>query len=116
MHRLVEMKSEKNLGEFEIIVLAAILRQGEGAYGASIKREIEERSGRTSSLGALYATLTRLETKGLVASRFGEATAKRGGRAKRYYTIEPLGRAQLERSILSMQKMVQGIMPWTARI
>lgn len=106
------MTSEKNLGEFEILVLAAILRQGKGAYGASIKREIEERSGRAPSLGALYATLTRLETKGFVSSQMGEATAERGGRAKRYYEIEAEGRAQLERSILSMRKMVQGIIFW----
>lgn len=108
------MTSEKNLGEFEILVLAAILRQDKRAYGASIKREIEERSGRAPSLGALYATLTRLEAKGFVRSQMGEATAERGGRAKRYYEIEAEGRAQLERSILSMRKMVQGIISWPA--
>ncbi len=106
------MTREKNLGEFEILVLAAILRQHDQAYGTSIKHELEKRTGRSPSLGALYATLTRLEKKGYIKSRVGEATATRGGRAKRYYSIEAAGRIQLERSISSMRKMVQGLISW----
>ncbi len=104
--------ASKNLGEFEILVLAAILRQGDAAYGTSIKREIEERTGRSPSLGALYATLTRLEAKQYVSSRMGEATAQRGGRAKRYYAIEPLGQQLLEQSIQSMRNMTEGLVAW----
>lgn len=101
--------SNKNLGEFEIMVMAAILRQGGDAYGVSIRQEIEDRTGRSPSLGALYATLSRLEKKALVRSRVGEATAERGGRAKRHYTIEPLGERLLERSIAALQNMTEGL-------
>ncbi len=104
--------TNKNLGEFEILVLAAILRQAGDAYGTSIKREIEGRTGRKPSLGALYATLTRLETKNYISSRIGEATAERGGRAKRYYDIKPLGQALLEQSIAAMRNMTQGLVAW----
>jgi len=107
-------KTNKNLGEFEILVLAAILRQGDVAYGASIKRDIEERTGRSSSLGALYATLSRLESKKYVQSKMGEATAQRGGRAKRYYAIEPLGQQLLEQSVRSLRNMTEGLVSWRA--
>ncbi len=104
--------ANRNLGEFEILVLAAILRGDGDAYGASIKREIEERTGRSPSLGALYATLSRLETKQYVRSRIGEATAERGGRAKRHYVIEPLGRRLLEQSIAGLRNMTDGLIAW----
>ena len=108
--------TNRNLGEFEILVLAAILRQAGDAYGASIKREIEERTGRSPSLGALYATLTRLESKKYIKSRMGEATAERGGRAKRFYTLQPVGQSLLERSITSMRNMTEGLVSWRTGI
>ena len=108
------MKSNKNLGEFEILVLASVLRQDGDAYGASIKKDIEERTGRSVSIGALYATLSRLEEKAYVSAEMGEATPERGGRAKRYFRIEPTGRVLLERSVSSMRNMVEGLFPWPA--
>ena len=106
------MHKSKNLGEFEIMVLAALVRLGPDAYGVSIRQEIEDRADRKVSVGALHATLTRLEAKSYVSSRVGEATAERGGRAKKYYEIEASGRAQLEKSISSLGNMLKGIQPW----
>lgn len=108
--------ANKNLGEFEILVLAAVLRLGEGAYGTRIKQEIESRTGRSTSLGALYATLSRLEAKKFVRSRLGEATAERGGRAKRYYMIEPLGEQLLNQSIRSLRNMTDGLVSWSMEV
>ena len=107
------MRKVKNLGEFEIIVLAALIRLGDDAYGVSIRREIETRSGRKTSVGALYATLSRLEEKGYVSCRVGEATPERGGRAKHYYAATAAGRAQLERSIAMLNAMLRGLPKWS---
>lgn len=79
------------LGEFEYLLLTASARLGEEAYGAAIRREIEEATGRRCSIGALYTTLDRLETKGLVKTRMGEATPQRGGRAKRMVSVTAKG-------------------------
>jgi DNA-binding PadR family transcriptional regulator len=79
------------LGDFERIVLLALVRLRENAYGVTIRREIEERAGREVSYGALYTTLDRMETKGYVSSRIGEPTQVRGGRAKKYFQIEAPG-------------------------
>lgn len=108
------MNKNKSLGEFEVLVLAALARLGPAAYGVSIRREIESAAQRAVSLGALYATLSRLETKGFVASRFGAPTPERGGRAKRYYKLLPDGRAQLERSLTAFRNIAQGIVLWPA--
>ena len=80
------------LGEFEQIVLLAVLHTGDDAYGVPVWREIEARTGRVVSLPAVYKTLDRLEAKGLVRSGVGEPTAERGGRAKRVYTVTPRAR------------------------
>ena len=106
------MSKAKNLGEFEIIVLAALIRLGADAYGVSIRQEIESRTGRSVSIGALYSTLSRLEDKGYVASRMGDATPERGGRAKRFYEIKAEGEAQLEKSVFALGKMLKGIKAW----
>ena len=79
-----EMARGAYLGEFELMVLLALIRLGDDAYGVPICREIETRSGREAAIGSVYAALERLEAKGLVTSRLGDATAVRGGRAKRY--------------------------------
>lgn len=102
-------KSGENLGEFEVLVLAALVRLGPEAYGVTIRREIETRACRDVSIGALYSTLSRLEAKGLVRSRMGDPTPERGGRAKRHYRIEPRGRALLEQSLTAFHRMSQGI-------
>jgi len=78
-------------GDFERIVLLALVGLRENAYGVMIRREIEERAGRKVSYGALYTTLDRMEAKGYVSSRVGEPTQARGGRAKKYFQIEAPG-------------------------
>jgi DNA-binding PadR family transcriptional regulator len=79
------------IGEFEYLLLAAAVRLGDDAYGASIRQEIEAATKRTCSVGALYTTLDRLETKGLVKTWMGEATPQRGGRAKRMVRVTVKG-------------------------
>ena len=79
------------LTDFELMILLAILRAGDEAYGVVIAREIETTAGRTVLLGAVYAALERLERNGLVASSVGEPTALRGGRAKRFFRVTPRG-------------------------
>jgi DNA-binding PadR family transcriptional regulator len=106
------MLKSKNLGEFEILVLAALTRLGKDAYGVSIRQDIEERTGRSVTVGALYSTLNRLEEKKYVASTIGEATAQRGGRAKRHYELTSTGQMQLEKSITALNNMLEGVKPW----
>ena len=77
----------KTLGDFEQMILFALVALGEDAYGASIRREIVERTGREVSAGAVYTVLDRLERNGLVVSRVGEPTAERGGRRKKHYQL-----------------------------
>ena len=79
------------LTDFEIMILLAILRIGDEAYGVPVAREIEATTGRIVQLPAIYAALDRLEGQGLVESRIGEATAQRGGRAKKYFSLTPTG-------------------------
>jgi len=79
------------LGEFEYLILTASAKLGEEAYGAAIRQAIEEATGSACSIGALYTTLDRLEQKGYIKTRMGEATAQRGGRAKRMVRITPQG-------------------------
>jgi DNA-binding PadR family transcriptional regulator len=79
------------LGEFEYLMLTAVARLGEGAYGVPIRQEIEDATGRPCSIGALYTTLDRLETKGLVKTAMGDPTPQRGGRPKRMVRITPKG-------------------------
>jgi PadR family transcriptional regulator PadR len=79
------MQQRFGLGAFELMIMLALMRLGESAYGVPIAREIEDASGRAVALATLYATLARLEKKGLVSSQLGEPTAERGGRAKRYF-------------------------------
>lgn len=105
------MSERDNLGEFEQLVLLAILRLGDEAYGMRIRREIDERAGRPISVGAMYSTLDRLEQKGFVDSALGEATSERGGRAKRFFTVNPSGRQMLTRSLTAVGKMARGFFP-----
>lgn len=79
------------LGPFEQAVLQAVIRQSGDGYGVTIRREVTEITGREIAIGAIYTTLARMETKGLVSSRVGEATPERGGRAKRYFRVEASG-------------------------
>jgi DNA-binding PadR family transcriptional regulator len=79
------------LTDFELMILLAVLRAGDEAYGVAIARDIEQTTGRTVLLGAVYAALERLERNGLVSSSVGEPTAARGGRAKRFFRVTPRG-------------------------
>lgn len=79
------------LTDFELMILLAVLRVGEEAYGVQIAREIESTCGRRVLLGAAYAALDRLERNGLVSSTTGEPTPERGGRAKRFFRVTPRG-------------------------
>ena len=85
-------------GEFEMVVMLALLHLGDRAYGMTIRLEIEERTGRSVSIGAVYTTLRRLQRKGFVSSQLGEPSPSRGGRAKKYFTLEPEGLEALRRS------------------
>ena len=97
------------LGEFEQLVLLAILRAGEDAYGVPIQRAIVDRSGRDVSLAAVYKTLTRLEEKGLVSTHVGEPTPERGGRRKTYYTLTPAGQRAVRQSVEVLRRMMRGL-------
>ena len=97
------------LGEFEQIVMLALLRLGSEAYGASVCAEIEKRSGRGVSMSAVHTTLERLEQKGLLKSRLGDPTPQRGGKRKRHYELAPLGLRALQASYRSLKSMADGI-------
>ena len=86
------------LGEFEMVVMLTLVHLGDAAYGMTIRREIEERTGRTVSIGAVYTTLRRLQRKGYVSSQLGAPSPSRGGRAKKFFTLEPDGLTALRRS------------------
>ena len=94
-----------SLGDLEHLVLLAILRLGDRAYGVPILEEIATRTGRRVSRPSVYIALRRLESKGLVASRMGDATPERGGRAKRYFTLTRLGHRQLHASRTALLSM-----------
>lgn len=89
---------ETNLGEFQEIVLLAILILADEAYGLRIQKEISQRLNRELSRGALHTALSRLEEKGFINSHFGGATTERGGRRKRFYALTNSGRAALTQS------------------
>ncbi|HUR19245.1 MAG TPA: PadR family transcriptional regulator [Vicinamibacterales bacterium] len=95
------------LGEFEQVVLFAVA-QIDDAYGATIRDEIERRTGRQVSAGAIYTTLDRLEARGLLTSWWGEPTAERGGKRKRHFRLKPAGREALARSWQAMRAMARG--------
>lgn len=99
------------LGEFEQLVLLAVLRLGDGAYGTPICREIEERTGRGVARGAVYITLDRMEKKGFLKSRFADSTPERGGRARRYYKLQKAGLVALRDSIERISRMSDGLEP-----
>jgi PadR family transcriptional regulator, regulatory protein PadR len=86
------------LGGFELLVLLALIRLGDEAYGVPISEAIEKSSGRQVALGSVYITLERLQNKGLVSSELGESTAVRGGRAKTYFRITAKGLREVRRA------------------
>jgi DNA-binding PadR family transcriptional regulator len=100
-----------SLGEFEQLVLLALLHLGERGYAINARAEIERRTGRHVTRGAVYVTLDRLEKKGFLESWLADPTPERGGRAKRYYRVRPVGIAVLKRSRTALQSMWQGLEP-----
>ncbi len=109
------MAGREHLGEFEQIVLLAVLRLGDEAYGVPIRLEIETRTRRTVTVGALYRTLDRLEAKGFVTSWFGEPTAARGCRSRRYFKLKPAGLRTLRASRDVLAAMWDGLEPQVPR-
>jgi len=97
------------LGNLELIVLLALIRLGEDAYGVPISRELEERGGREVALGSVYAALERLEEKGLVSSQLGEPTPERGGRAKKYFRVTARGLREVRETRRALKRLWQGL-------
>ena len=100
------MAKTDSLGQFEQLVLTAILAKGDKAYGVTIQEKVEELAQPKSvSLGAVYVTLDRLEDKGLISSWLSDPTPERGGRSKRCYRLEGLGERALQESLATAQRM-----------
>jgi PadR family transcriptional regulator, regulatory protein PadR len=109
------MAERSHLGSFELIVMLAVIRLGDDAYGVPISREIRERGGRTVTFGSLYATLERLEQKGLISSELGEPTPERGGRAKKYFRVTAKGLREVRVTQRALQKLWQDLPQLEAR-
>jgi DNA-binding PadR family transcriptional regulator len=101
--------SRDYLGNFELMVMLALIRLGEGAYGVPISTEIEATTGREVGVGSVYAALGRLEEKGLVSSEVGEPTAERGGRAKRHFRVTGKGLRVVRETQQSFVKLWKGL-------
>lgn len=105
-----QMPRPDSLGQFEQLVLTAILTLRDDAYGVTIHAKVQELSKpRPVSLGAVYVTLDRLEDKGLVSSWLSDPTPERGGRAKRYYRLEAVGERALQESVATAQRVADSI-------
>ncbi len=103
------MGTTSPLGDFEQLVLLAVLRLRQQAYGVGIRREIEQRTGRPVSRGAVYVTLDRLEEKGYLSSVRADEPAPRSGQARRYYRVEPEGLTALEAAHSALRNMWSGL-------
>jgi PadR family transcriptional regulator PadR len=103
------------IGEFEYLLITAATRLGDEAYGAAIREEIEATTGRKCSLGALYTTVDRLETKGFFKTRMGEATPQRGGRAKRMVRVTAKGVAAARDFYDAVTRVSRGVVWATDR-
>jgi DNA-binding PadR family transcriptional regulator len=103
------MAERDYLGEFEHIVILALLRLRDRAYGVTVRQEIQLRTNREVSIGAVYATLDRLETKGYVQSHLGDPTPERGGRSKRFFRVTDRGLAVVNRTEHALRSMAEGL-------
>src|ERR1700687_4520164 len=103
------MADRDYLGEFEHIVVLALLRLADRAYGVTVRQEIEFRTNREVSIGAVYATLGRLEAKGYVKSPRGDPTPERGGRSKRFFRVTAKGVVAVHRTQRALQSMTEGL-------
>jgi DNA-binding PadR family transcriptional regulator len=101
--------SRDSLGHFELLVLLAVLRHRDEAYGVPIAQSLEETTGKQVSLASVYNTLERLEEKGMLRSELGEPTAERGGRAKRYFTVTTSGMSAVREAKRALTALWRGI-------
>jgi DNA-binding PadR family transcriptional regulator len=108
--------SRDSIGEFEQLLLLAIVRLGDDAYGVTIRREIADRTGRDVAIGALYTSLDRLERKGFVRSTMSEPTPERGGRSRRHFRLKPVGAAALRQSRERLARMWEGLTPQLRKV
>jgi PadR family transcriptional regulator PadR len=97
------------VGELEQLILLVVLRLEDDAYGVTIQRELLSVAGRRVSFGAIYTTLDRLERKGYISSSIGGATAERGGRAKKFFTVEAPGKRALVQSLETVKRLAAGL-------
>jgi PadR family transcriptional regulator PadR len=103
------MRKGDYLGNFDLMLLLALLRLGDDAYGVTIAQELEQQTDREVVVASVYARLERLQERGLVASRLGEATPERGGRAKRYFRITESGITEVRDAQRSLMNMWKGL-------
>jgi PadR family transcriptional regulator, regulatory protein PadR len=103
------MNNRDYLGEFEHIVILALLRLGDRTPITTVRQEIETRAKREVSIGAIYATLDRLESKGYVKSRLGEPTSERGGRSKRFFQVTAKGMTAVNRTHRTLERLTAGL-------
>jgi PadR family transcriptional regulator PadR len=99
----------RHVGEFELLVMLAVLRLGPGAYGVTVREELERETSRTLGLGTIYKTLGRLEAKGYLRSRTGEPTPERGGRRKKLYKVTASGLATIQSSLADLRRLAEGL-------
>jgi DNA-binding PadR family transcriptional regulator len=104
-----QMARQGSLSEFELLVMLALMRVGDEAYGVPISREIEQRTGREAALGSVYAALERLEEKALVTSRLGDPAPERGGRAKRYFKVTAQGLRAVRETQKALTSLWRGL-------
>lgn len=100
-----------NLGEFEQLILLALLRLDDDAYGVAIRQEIEGRTGREVAAGAVYTALARLEQREMVTSWLADTTPSRGGRPRKYYRLTAAGAETLQRAVQQFRVMSDGVLP-----
>jgi len=106
----------RGLGEFEQLLLFAVLRLGERAYGVGIRREIAGQTGKDVSAGAVYTGLDRLQSRGYVSSREAESAPSRGGRKRKYYRLEPQGARALPATFGNVTRMADGVLAELASV
>lgn len=103
------MPPRQRLGELELVILLALMRLGDGAYGAAIRQEIAATTGRDVTPGAIYPTLDRLEARGLVRSRMGEPTGERGGRSRRHFALLAPGLQEVRSAWREYSALTRGL-------
>jgi PadR family transcriptional regulator PadR len=99
----------RHAGEFELLVMLAVMRLGSGAYGVTVREELEAETSRTLTLGTIYKTLGRLEAKGYLRSSTSEPTAERGGRRKKLYQVTRTGLAAVRYALADLRRLAQGL-------